>query len=557
MIIVYPGETGLRSALTEIRECLARGERCVIKAHDVLTADLALAPVLDDPHCGTALLVRPSAHGGNARVRHHIVMAIQVGPYLLDSTDHELIGAMSISADHATEVVNALDEFEGLLNGNQLPNLEDSFAAVALVVVRSGAPVRAMPFVNVPWCRADAERADVEAALMGLSNERIQRLQANRVDDGFYSTFVVRKVAKPLTRAALALGLSPNSVTVVSFVVGIAAAVMFAQGSWAWILAGAIALQLSLVIDCVDGEVARSTRNFTALGAWLDASTDRVKEMLVYAGLAIASQSWHLAVALILVQTVRHMSDYNFAAAQRRREAVVLPRSLADHTDIDSVSSLSVVSARMNRRPLVHWVKKVIHMPIGERWLLISVVAVIAGPSAALLVLLIAVLFALTYVTVGRVVRTLSWHGDATADIGILLSRQSDVGPVLFIPMRAIRWRGPWGWAYPALLRTLELGIMTLIALWWAPSVIVLVFWWMAIVAFHDYDLLYRALHNRAMPRWLIWLGLGWDGRLIVVMLALSFTVLATVLGVGIVWLAIVLVVVASAQWLRTTVRSR
>jgi hypothetical protein len=556
MIIVEAGSAGLRSAIAHIATALAEGESCVVRASDLTAPELALSPVLDDPFAGTAVLVRPASAQGDVRVRHHMAVAVATDLHELNHAGHTLVGALAIRSADAEPVMMALHQLGELLDDGLIGDDADAFAYLALAVVRSGVPTRALQMVDVPWCRDGLQRDAIEQRIAALSDERIQRLQANRLDDGLYSTFVVRRLAKPLTRLALRIGLSPNAITTLSFLIGLGAAAMFAVGGWWWTLAAALALQLSLIVDCVDGEVARSTRKFTALGAWLDASTDRVKEMLVYAGLAFAAQSWPLAVALVLVQTVRHMSDYNFAFAQRRREAVVIPRSLHERTDDDDARTWSATTARLNQRPLVYWVKKVIHMPIGERWLLISVVAVIAGPRWALLTLLIAISLALAYVTVGRVVRTVGWRGAASADVAQLLARQSDAGPILAALIRPLTWSGRWGWAYPAVLRAGELGVLTAIGLWWAPQVVVLVFWWMAIVAFHDYDLLYRAMHDKAMPNWLIWLALGWDGRTIVVLLALGMGILATVLGVGIVWLALIVVLAASIQWLRTMARA-
>ena len=84
----------------------------------------------------------------------------------------------------------------------------------------------------------------------------------------------------------------------------------------------------------------------------------------------------------------------------------------------------------------------------------------------------------------------------------------------------------------------------------WVPAAIPVGFWWLAVVAFHHYDTLYRAMQDAAPPRWLTWLSLGWDGRTIVVV---ALTVVG-VLVVGLTWaawiLAAVVVVVASVQWL-------
>jgi hypothetical protein len=83
----------------------------------------------------------------------------------------------------------------------------------------------------------------------------------------------------------------------------------------------------------------------------------------------------------------------------------------------------------------------------------------------------------------------------------------------------------------------------------------VLGFWWMAIIDFHHYDTLYRAIAGAAPPRWLVWSGLGWDGRTIVIVLAAlgGLSVLGGLLVVGIVVWSLLLVFIASIQWLASS----
>jgi len=155
-----------------------------------------------------------------------------------------------------------------------------------------------------------------------------------------------------------------------------------------------------------------------------------------------------------------------------------------------SVSGAMELSTRMNRRDAVRWAKRAIHLPIGERWLIISVVAALLGPTWALATLLVAGLLALAYVTAGRVLRTSTWRGP-TPDTGVdLLLRQSDAGPILsavFSLVPAATRRGWWAhrsaWAVPALLRLVELGVVAVVALLWHPVAAVAAFWWMAVVA--------------------------------------------------------------------------
>jgi hypothetical protein len=541
-------------------------------AADLVVAPAALAPVTADPYAGTSLLVRPAAREADVRVRHHVVTSVGTTYHQVTAPDHRSVGALVISDADRTAAADAIDDLVAAVRSGDLSiGAEDLVECMAVALTRGGVQVRAVPMVDVPWFRSPGDAEDARRQAGAVPDDRIAQLQANRLDDGFYSTFVVRKLSKPLTRVALRLGWTPNAITLLSFAIGIGAAAAFAVGDrWALVL-GAVLLQVSLIVDCVDGEVARATRRFSALGAWLDASTDRVKEFLAYAGLAYGAYRmgvdiWWLAVVLVVLQTTRHMSDYDFSRVQRLREAYVPRRDVRFADDGASgaaggwsVSGAMELSTRMNRRDAVRWAKRAIHLPIGERWLIISVVAALLGPTWALATQLVAGLLALAYVTAGRVLRTSTWHGP-TPDAGVdLLQRQGDSGPILSllatsVPAATRRrwWAQRSAWSVPALLRLLELGVVAAVALLWHPAAVVAAFWWMAVVAFHHYDTLYRAMQGYAAPRWLVWLGLGWEGRTVVVLVlaAASATALSAGLAWGAVLLALLFVVVASVQWL-------
>ncbi len=558
---------GLAGCLRHVAEQIRASEGIVLSDPRLVIAEAALAPILDDS--GTSMLVRPQRSDADVRVRHHLVNAVGSSWHEVSGPDHVFIGAMRIGR---ADTVAAADAIEGLASAVESGRMgapdDDVIRLCAVAIVRSGISCKAIDLVDVPWFLAPADRAAAEKAVASVPADRIARLQANRVDDGFYSTFVVRKLSKPMTAVALKLGMSPNSITLISFAVGLLAAGSFALGDrWALVI-GAILLQLSLIIDCVDGEVARATRRFSALGAWLDASTDRVKEYLAYAGLAAGAalhgvDIWWLALVMMVLQTTRHMTDYDFSRVQRQREAVVPITDIIEQADLTAASGWSVsgameISTRMNSRNAIRWAKRAIHMPIGERWLVISVFAIIGGAAWALGVLLALGVVALAYVTAGRVLRSLSWHGSSPTDAWVLLWRQADAGPVLSGVGRLISingiWAAPFGWAVPALLRLVELGLVAALAIWLFPAATTVAFWWVAVIAFHHYDVLYRAIQGRPTPRWITWAGLGWDGRTIVVIVVaiLGLAAFTTVLGWGALVLAIILVAIASVQWLRS-----
>lgn len=554
--------------LISLQTALQQGSAVAVVARGLITPESALAPVTSDALAPTTAMVVPDPRG-NVLVRHH--RAVSAGTSFHEVTDptHRSVGALVISSHDAAQAAAAIDGLlAALTSGDVILDSGEITEAVLVALVRSGVPVKTVELVDVPWFREPEAADQAQQEIDSVSDARVRGLLANRIDDGFYSTFVVRKASKPLTRLALRLGWSPNAITVVSFAIGIAAAVSFAGGSWGWLLLGAVLLQVSLIVDCVDGEVARATRRFTALGAWLDASTDRVKEFAAYGGLAIGSARmgvdiWWLAIAMLILQTVRHITDYDFARIQRLREATVHVQDIRERSDGREsrrgvLAGAMETSARINRRSAVRWTKKVIHMPIGERWLLISVLAVLAGPAWALGGLLIAGVIALAYVVVGRVARTLTWSGSTPGDGAWVLRTQLDAGPLAsglgrVVPALSPRLESRFGWVVPAGLRAVELSAIATLVLLGDSLLLPVAFWALFAIAYHHYDTLYRSLQGAAPPRWLTWLGFGWDGRVLLVVLLAGAVLWQPGLFVLTWWWGLWFAGMASLQWLRTS----
>jgi phosphatidylglycerophosphate synthase len=104
--------------------------------------------------------------------------------------------------------------------------------------------------------------------------------------EGLVDRYFNRTVSRWFTKLFLLLGCSPNVVTMVATLVGLAAAAGFAFGTYAAGIAAALLFQLSAVIDCCDGEVARLTFSESPFGAWLDIAMDNVVHMAIFAGIA-------------------------------------------------------------------------------------------------------------------------------------------------------------------------------------------------------------------------------------------------------------------------------
>ena len=214
-----------------------------------------------------------------------------------------------------------------------------------------------------------------------------------------------------------------------------------------------VLLQLSIIIDCVDGELARYTRRFSQLGAWLDAVTDRVKEYMVFMGLAIGAEKngrdlWIPAIAMMLIQTFRHLSDYNFAGVVRIRGEETFAQPVEFMADFDGI----VVTEPPPKKRLRYWLGKIIQFPIGERWLVLSASAVIGGAAFTFTIMPILAAISAIIVYRGRIILTRKMP--KTSISKPLITYQSDLLGV----RRSFTKR--FDWIEPSLLRLCEVGFL-------------------------------------------------------------------------------------------------
>jgi len=90
------------------------------------------------------------------------------------------------------------------------------------------------------------------------------------------------RVIEPIARFLDSLGLTPNSVTVLGFLLTAAVALVVGRGQFR--LAGVL-LIVTLGTDAIDGTLARLTGATTRFGAFLDSTLDRWAEVLIYGAL--------------------------------------------------------------------------------------------------------------------------------------------------------------------------------------------------------------------------------------------------------------------------------
>src|SRR5438128_10030942 len=112
------------------------------------------------------------------------------------------------------------------------------------------------------------------------------------------------------------VGLAPNSVTGVGFLLTLVASLFYSTGFGSvWLVSGAVlVLLVGAYFDAVDGAMARRYHQISKMGGILDSVLDRVGEIALYAGLAIGGlvpvwlSLWTLSASL-MVSYVRAQVD--------------------------------------------------------------------------------------------------------------------------------------------------------------------------------------------------------------------------------------------------------
>ncbi|MBA7600497.1 hypothetical protein ES703_07552 [subsurface metagenome] len=81
---------------------------------------------------------------------------------------------------------------------------------------------------------------------------------------------------------------SPNFITMFSMAFGVSSGFLFAQGEYPYVLAAVILLELMIIFDCADGQLARMLDKSSTLGKILDGLSDMSTHMSIFYGVAYA-----------------------------------------------------------------------------------------------------------------------------------------------------------------------------------------------------------------------------------------------------------------------------
>src|SRR5262249_20972213 len=95
--------------------------------------------------------------------------------------------------------------------------------------------------------------------------------------DGLISRTINRPISLAMSSLFVETPITPNQLTILTFVVALVAAALMTQGHF---FLGACVMQFSSILDGCDGEVARLKYQSSRLGGWLDTILDDVSNQI-------------------------------------------------------------------------------------------------------------------------------------------------------------------------------------------------------------------------------------------------------------------------------------
>lgn len=127
------------------------------------------------------------------------------------------------------------------------------------------------------------EQNDWKKETTAQTGERLRRVWG----DYLLTILIINPVNIRLVRLVGRTSITPNQLTVISFLVAVVSASCMASVSPVIQATGGILLLISFLIDCLDGDLARLKGLKSPLGAMLDPILDRAGEFAVITGMAI------------------------------------------------------------------------------------------------------------------------------------------------------------------------------------------------------------------------------------------------------------------------------
>jgi len=120
-----------------------------------------------------------------------------------------------------------------------------------------------------------------------VDKESYQRV-ISHLDSPIIDRYIIRKISGFITGLLVKTPVTPNQVTIISLILGIASAAFFSHGAHTYTIIAGLFYFISTVFDQCDGEVARYKQMTSDFGKTFDIIVDSIVNATITIGITIA-----------------------------------------------------------------------------------------------------------------------------------------------------------------------------------------------------------------------------------------------------------------------------
>jgi len=124
--------------------------------------------------------------------------------------------------------------------------------------------------------------------------------------------YINEPIAKRFVAVLKNTFITPNQVTYFSVLVGFASGYSFSQGSWASSVTGGLLLELTLILDCVDGQLARAKNMASYWGRLIDGIAGYCAYLAVIYGIISGYPDFQISLIVIAAFTILRAISYDY-----------------------------------------------------------------------------------------------------------------------------------------------------------------------------------------------------------------------------------------------------
>ncbi len=160
--------------------------------------------------------------------------------------------------------------------------------------------------------RTESLKDNLTALRQNLRAARMESLNAAKCDniDDPIDIHVSEVISMVLSKVFIRLHIIPNVVTILSMITGVTGALLLLKQTLLFDLIGSCLILFSYILDCCDGQIARTTRHFSKVGRLLDGLSDATVYFFLFSVTIIrlgrfnpfsAPWIWPVLMALLLI----------------------------------------------------------------------------------------------------------------------------------------------------------------------------------------------------------------------------------------------------------------